>query len=91
MGKCVFNEKWKQDKKYKDWIASDESKEKAKCRVCQKTFSVANMGEAALVSHMKSKKHEALLAAKPASENLTPAITDFLSSSTAVTRYAMFS
>lgn len=39
-----------------------------------KTFDISNMGEAALVSHMKSKKHQAV-----ASATNSLAITDFMS------------
>ena len=65
MGKCVFFIGWIQ-KEYKNWIAADRtSKSKARCRICNKSFDVASMGEAALVSHMKGKKHTYLMGLKP--------------------------
>ena len=70
MGKCVFFMGWIQKEEYKNWIAADRmSKSKARCRICNKSFDVASMGEAALQSHMKGKKHTHLMGLKP-KENL---------------------
>ena len=72
MGKCVFFMGWIQKEEYKNWIAADRtSKSKARCRICNKSFDVASMGEAALQSHMKGKKHTHLMGLKP-KENLVP-------------------
>ena len=59
MGKCVFNAAWTEHKVYSKWIAPrDGDKTYAKCTLCDKSFDVSNMGEAALKSHMKSQKHQ---------------------------------
>ena len=52
MGKCVFFMGWIQKEEYKNRIEVDRAK-RAHCRICSKSFDVASMGEAALVSHMK--------------------------------------
>ena len=56
-GKCLFSERWFENPSYKLWLERDSDKYKAKCRVCVKTFDVSNMGESALASHEKGKKH----------------------------------
>ena len=56
-GKCLFNERWFENSSYKLWLERDTDKYKAKCKVCMKTFDVSNMGESALSSHEKGKKH----------------------------------
>ena len=56
-GKCLFSERWFENPSYKLWLERDSEKYKAKCRVCVKTFDVSNMGESALPSHEKGKKH----------------------------------
>ena len=69
MGRCVFNDVWLDNDKYKEWVRRDPtgSQYKAYCFVCKKTFELGKMGEGALVSHQKSKKHVQLIkAAKPA-------------------------
>ena len=45
---------------YKDWLVEDDDSKFAKCRVRshpKNRFALSNMGERALVSHMKGKKH----------------------------------
>ena len=62
MGKYVFFIGWIQKEEYKNWIAADRtSKSKARCRICNKSFDVASMGEAALVSHMHCRKSMVIL------------------------------
>ena len=56
-GKCLFSERWFENLFYKLWLERNSDKYKAKCRVCMKTFDVSNMGESALASHEKGKKH----------------------------------
>lgn len=55
-GECSYQEAWNADSKFKDWI-SKESDKYAKCRICQKSISIENMGESALTSHMRGTKH----------------------------------
>ena len=44
---------------YKDWLLPEPSNNtKAKCRLCMRSFSLSNMGELALKSHVQGKKHQ---------------------------------
>ena len=57
MWKCVYNRKWKADERFKAWVAADPmSRIKAMWVVCNKPIDILIMGEAALESHMMSKK-----------------------------------
>ena len=56
-GKCTFNNLWLVNEKYKDWIKREADASRAGCKLCIITFHVGNMGESALASHAKSKKH----------------------------------
>lgn len=41
------------------WVgAATGSENYATCNICPKTFSLSNMGENALISHAKSKRHK---------------------------------
>lgn len=61
-GKCLFNDDWFKSDDYKNWILRDsESKCKARCAMCSKSFDVSNMGECALKYHMKGKKHQKIV------------------------------
>jgi hypothetical protein len=53
---CLFQQKWLEDDRFKHWIRKKDDTI-VKCSYCCKDVSVANMGEAALTSHMKGKKH----------------------------------
>ena len=54
---CCYNVSWESIPEYKEWLGSDPKDSAAeRCKVSRKTFSIANMGEAALKSHMKSSK-----------------------------------
>ena len=55
-----FNKEWLKIEQYKDWLVADDISKFAKCRFCshpKNRFAFSNMGEIALVSHMKGKKH----------------------------------
>ena len=57
-GKFKFQDRWLNERQFSKWIAgADTSLNEANCRVCQKSFDISNMGEAALRSHMHSKRH----------------------------------
>ena len=60
MGKCIFIENWLQKDRYKHWLRHDSNNHKARCRLCSKSFDIGNMGESALVSHLKGIKHRQL-------------------------------
>ena len=47
---------------YKEWLLPDEEDStKAKCRLCQRSFTLSNMGTRALKSHAQGKKHQSML------------------------------
>lgn len=74
-GKCVFNANWMQIECYKDWLQCDVAdRHKAKCRLCNKAFSIAKMGESGLKSHMKGAKHCELIKAVRSSSILNRVI-----------------
>lgn len=53
--KTNFSKSW--EEKY-GWVQEvADSKNDAWCKICKKMFSLSNMGEYALISHMQSKKH----------------------------------
>lgn len=56
-GKCTFKEGWLSNRQFSIWIERGKSSGQARCKVCSKDFDIQNMGEAAVKSHMKSKKH----------------------------------
>ena len=54
-----FNKEWMDKVEYKDWLLPKPSNNtKAKCRLCMRSFSLSNMGEPALKSHVQGKKHQ---------------------------------
>lgn len=63
-GKCVFNEIWMRNEKYKDWLVPSSSRFKAECSLCNRSIEIANMGESALTSHLRSKKHKKFIEMK---------------------------
>lgn len=57
MGKCVFNRKWLSEPKF-SWVREFKGdRSSALCSLCNKIIDLGKMGEYALTSHMKSKKH----------------------------------
>ena len=57
-----FNIDWLNRGEYKDWLLPEDSDPtKARCKICRKTFSISNMGEKAVRSHTKGKKHASSL------------------------------
>ena len=75
----MFSEHWLENSSYKLWLERDRDKYKAKCKVCMKTFDVSNMGESALASHEKGKKHRNLM--EKQAKSTTGDIRNLLSSS----------
>ena len=53
-----FQDIWLSDDSYKGWVRKTNSDTEVKCNYCQNTFSIENMGEGALKSHAKGKKHK---------------------------------
>ena len=55
---CHFNEEWRRDDRFKDWLERDQSSvSKAKCKFCAISFNLSNMGIGAVVSHSPGNKH----------------------------------
>ena len=55
-----FNEDWLDSKIYPEFakcLVKAEDRTHARCRVCQKSFELSNMGVQALRSHQRGKKH----------------------------------
>ena len=62
---CKFRKDWLGKKEYKDWIQEvHDSPSKAYCHACKKTIDLSNMGQGALTSHMKGKKHQEVISVK---------------------------
>ena len=59
-GNCVLNSAWLKMDCYSSWLVQDKLKpaSNARCKICLKSFDIANMGESALKSHMGGKKHK---------------------------------
>ncbi|KAJ8670793.1 hypothetical protein QAD02_002052 [Eretmocerus hayati] len=54
-----FQSEWLNIDKFRDWLGPDESnKYAARCRVCDKSFLLGNMGIKSVESHEKGKKHK---------------------------------
>ena len=65
MGKCVLSDLWPQKPLHKEWLRKIKGdKQKARCIVCMKDADVSSMGEFALTSHLKGKKHQTLTSQK---------------------------
>ena len=56
--KCSFQDSWLQNEPYSSWVVKVDDIYSAKCRLCCKTFSIANMGVKALDAHAKGEKHK---------------------------------
>ena len=55
-----FNIIWKKYPLFQSWLLPDPdpmSKHNFRCKVCQSTLELGNMGRGALVKHTKSAKH----------------------------------
>ena len=53
-----FNSVWRKDPLFQSWLLPDPiSKHNFRCKVCQCTLELGNMGKGALVKHTKSAKH----------------------------------
>ena len=71
MGKCVFSNLWLQKSPYKEWLREVKGdKHKAQCIVCMKDVDISSMGESALTSHLKGKKHQTLTSQRRSSASI---------------------
>ena len=57
--KCLFQAKWLDDLCYIQWLKK-KSDEVALCSYCEKEVNIGNMGETALMSHLKGEKHQGI-------------------------------
>lgn len=53
---CNYNHEYSKEFPWSE--ADPENKTNAKCKLCDKTFTLSNMGRTALVSHAAGKKHK---------------------------------
>ena len=51
-----FFKDWLEDPDFKNWLVICTNITQARCKLCQKKFSLSNMGGQAQVSHAKGKK-----------------------------------
>ena len=57
-----FNLDWMNKEEYKDWLLPEQSDNtNARCKFCRRTFSLSNMGEPSLKSHVQGKKHQSII------------------------------
>ena len=57
-----FHRDWIAMDEYKEWLLPDEEDStKAKCILCQRSFTLSNMGTRALKSHAQGKKHQSMV------------------------------
>ena len=71
-GNCVFNSLWLSKPEYAGWLLEQKGNKYACfCRVCKKVIDVKVMGESAIVSHGKGKKHKELFKASAPAVPLT--------------------
>ena len=71
MGRYVFAGKWLSSERFGSWIVQHASVHKPRCKLRRKDIDILTMGEAALVSHMTSKKHKDLEAHQQSSLSIT--------------------
>ena len=55
--KKVLQAKWLHNPRYSQWLKK-KSDEVVLCCYCKKEINIGNMGETALTSHLKGKKHQ---------------------------------
>ena len=57
-----FHSDWMMIDEFKEWLLPDNADStKAKCKLCQKSITLSNMGTRALKSHAQGKRHQSLL------------------------------
>ena len=67
---CHFQSNWKLNPDY-HWLQEEEKNLfYAKCSICKKSFSLSNMGESAVKSHLNSAKHKSGVSARPITKYL---------------------
>jgi len=54
---CIFNENWRLDANYKNWLVREEKNTEAYCSLCKRTFTVQYDGVKAVEQHHKGKTH----------------------------------
>ena len=58
-GECIYNRQWELYSDYKGWLTAFKAdRKKAFCKCCDQMMDISNMGESALKSHMRSKRHK---------------------------------
>lgn len=54
----TFQRQWLDDVRFSDWVKETKHPNHAFCTWCKKEIDVSGMGESALKSHAKGKKHQ---------------------------------
>lgn len=67
MGKCLFDDNWLEDEKYRGCLKKTASNHEARCALCKKTIKLGTMGHIALDSHMKAEKHKKYVSSQASS------------------------
>ena len=62
-GICVFNDEWLDDPEFKEWLSRSTGDTEFTCKLCNKSYSLGNMGKGALNSHQKKNATHAKLVA----------------------------
>ena len=58
-GDCIYNWQWELNSEYKGWLTAFKAdRKKAFCKCGDRMINNSNMGESALKSHMRSKRHD---------------------------------
>lgn len=69
MSQTFFQDDWLSDPCFNSWLLEVPRNNKyAKCKLCNKTFELSNMGRRAVSSHMDGRKHQKKVVAKSQNE-----------------------
>lgn len=62
MGKCIFNEAWRSEPEFAEWLEGVPTDKYAyRCRACKSIKQLGTMGKAAVKAHSRGEKHEVAL------------------------------
>ena len=62
MGKCVFNEAWRSEPEFAQWLEGVPTDKYAyRCRACKSSNQLGTMGRSAVKAHSRGDKHEMAL------------------------------
>ena len=76
--KTLFNEDWFKDSQFSSWIARSIHKDRARCKICATDLQLGKMGKQALLSHVRGKKHQKIIAVKSEYQKAGTGLHNFL-------------